>query len=163
MTNTKHTPRHDVIYLIDTGDEIAWCDCPDPTGYEDPQDATKYLRATPEREAAPELLEALCDMVSDRAELSKATIEFAERAIAKARGVSVAIVASRSSNPIQQYANSSLIAAAPEQNAALQCLVDTVCALLADGSIKIPDERLQWLERAAREGERVLDKARGLS
>ena len=38
--------------------------------------------------AAPELYEALCDMVSDRDCLSKKTIEFAERALAKARGES---------------------------------------------------------------------------
>ena len=36
--------------------------------------------------AAPELLEALCDMVSDRAELSEATVQFAKAAIAKATG-----------------------------------------------------------------------------
>lgn len=59
--------------------------------------------------------------------------------------------------------DAALLAAAPEQRAALQCLVDTVCALLADGSITIPDERLQSLENAAREGQLALDKARGES
>jgi hypothetical protein len=36
--------------------------------------------------AAPELLEALRDMVSDHAELSEATLAFARAAIAKAQG-----------------------------------------------------------------------------
>ncbi len=36
--------------------------------------------------AAPELLEALQDMVSDRNELSEATVRFAKAAIAKATG-----------------------------------------------------------------------------
>lgn len=36
--------------------------------------------------AAPELLEALCDMVSDHDDLSDATLAFARAAIAKARG-----------------------------------------------------------------------------
>ena len=38
--------------------------------------------------AAPDLYEALCDMVSDRECLSEATIDFAKRALAKARGES---------------------------------------------------------------------------
>ncbi len=38
--------------------------------------------------AAPELYEALCDMVSDRSCLSDATIDFARTALAKARGQS---------------------------------------------------------------------------
>ena len=36
--------------------------------------------------AAPELYEALCDMVSDHDDLSEATLEFARAALAKARG-----------------------------------------------------------------------------
>jgi hypothetical protein len=36
--------------------------------------------------AAPDLLEALCDMVSDRDCLSEGTIAFAKKATAKARG-----------------------------------------------------------------------------
>lgn len=36
--------------------------------------------------AAPELLEALCDMVSDHEDLSEATLQFARAAIAKATG-----------------------------------------------------------------------------
>lgn len=36
--------------------------------------------------SAPDLYEALCDMVSDRNELSQATIRFAENALEKARG-----------------------------------------------------------------------------
>ena len=39
--------------------------------------------------AAPDMYEALCDMVSDRDCLSKATVEFAEKALKKARGESV--------------------------------------------------------------------------
>jgi hypothetical protein len=38
--------------------------------------------------AAPELLEALRDMVSDHADLSEATLQFARAAIAKATGAS---------------------------------------------------------------------------
>ena len=36
--------------------------------------------------AAPDLYDALCDMVSDHAEISQATLDFARRALAKARG-----------------------------------------------------------------------------
>ena len=39
-------------------------------------------------EAAPDMYEALCDMISDRDCLSEATVEFARKAIAKARGES---------------------------------------------------------------------------
>ena len=37
--------------------------------------------------AAPDLLEALCDMVSDVNETSEATLEFAKKAINKAKGL----------------------------------------------------------------------------
>jgi hypothetical protein len=36
---------HDNIYLIDMGDEIVWCDDPDPDGKTDSKDVIKYVRA----------------------------------------------------------------------------------------------------------------------
>jgi len=38
------TNNPEVIYLIDTGDGVAWCDDPDPTGYGECNDAVKYVR-----------------------------------------------------------------------------------------------------------------------
>jgi hypothetical protein len=49
----------DVIYLIDTGDEISWCDDPNPSGDLEPDDVVKYIKATPKALAAPDMLEAL--------------------------------------------------------------------------------------------------------
>ena len=33
------------IWLIDMGDEITWCDCPDPSGDVHPDDVCEYIRA----------------------------------------------------------------------------------------------------------------------
>lgn len=45
----------EVIYLIDTGDGVAWCGDPDPTGYGECDDAVKYVRGD-----AYEALQAEC-------------------------------------------------------------------------------------------------------
>lgn len=34
----------DKIYLIDMGDEVTWCDCPDPSGYVDERDVVSYTK-----------------------------------------------------------------------------------------------------------------------
>lgn len=47
-----------VIYLIDTGDEISWCDDPNPSGYIEPDDVVMYVKSSIDK-AAPDLLEAL--------------------------------------------------------------------------------------------------------
>ena len=47
---------------------------------------SKTIAFDPVKEAAQELYEALCDMVSDRDDLSPVTIAFAKAALAKARG-----------------------------------------------------------------------------
>ena len=36
--------RNEKIYLIDMGDEITWCDEPDPSGNVEPEDVTAYIR-----------------------------------------------------------------------------------------------------------------------
>ena len=45
----------DVIYLIDTGDEISWCDDPNPSGDLEPDDSVAYVK----KEQRDELLNAL--------------------------------------------------------------------------------------------------------
>jgi len=32
------------IYLLDLGDDIVWCDCPEPSNDIEPEDVTKYVR-----------------------------------------------------------------------------------------------------------------------
>lgn len=48
----------EVIYLIDTGDGIVWCDDPDPTGYGECGDTVKYVRWD-----AYETVQAECDIL----------------------------------------------------------------------------------------------------
>lgn len=36
----------DFIYLIDTGDQIAWCDDPAPGPNDDPNESVAYVRAS---------------------------------------------------------------------------------------------------------------------
>jgi hypothetical protein len=36
----------DVIYLIDVGDEITWCNHPNPTGEVEPGDVVRYEKAS---------------------------------------------------------------------------------------------------------------------
>lgn len=43
MSNKGDNPK--TIYLIDMGDQIAWCDSPDPDGNIEPEDVTEYIRA----------------------------------------------------------------------------------------------------------------------
>lgn len=88
MTKAQHTPG-------------PW-NCDQTVGFatfvgaeENPNIAAVHFKDTDEGKAnarliaaAPELYEALCDMISDRDCLSEATVDFAQRAIAKARGQS---------------------------------------------------------------------------
>lgn len=53
-----------VIYLIDCGDEISWCDDPNPSGYIEPEDVVKYIKSSV-NDAAPQLLEALERLIND--------------------------------------------------------------------------------------------------
>jgi len=86
MSNTKHTPgpwHYDPHYLTVQVDST-WMD-------DDNDKPVKCIIARVNEDAnarliaaAPELLEALQDMVSDHECLSKPTIDFARRAIAKA-------------------------------------------------------------------------------
>jgi hypothetical protein len=54
----------DRIWLLDLGDEITWCDCPDPSGDIHPDDAVAYVKAlkidtlTTENERLKERVEA---------------------------------------------------------------------------------------------------------
>lgn len=88
MTQSKHTPapwvlipdpdadnRWDMVKVSD----CRYIQCEGRT-YKEAQ-ANAYLVS-----AAPELLEALMDMVSDVNETSEATLNFAKKAIKKARG-----------------------------------------------------------------------------
>ncbi len=61
----------DVIYLIDCGDEITWCDDPNPSGDLEPDDVVMYEKSSV-KSAAPALLEAL--------EAAKSKIECSQRA-----------------------------------------------------------------------------------
>jgi hypothetical protein len=54
----------DVIYLIDGGDEVTWCDDQNPSGEIDPEDTVMYLKATPMALAAQDMLEALINAKS---------------------------------------------------------------------------------------------------
>jgi hypothetical protein len=49
----------DVIYLIDMGDEISWCDDPNPSGNYEPDDSIAYVK----KEQRDQLLEALEDLM----------------------------------------------------------------------------------------------------
>lgn len=77
-----------VIYLIDTGDEISWCDDPNPSGYIEPDDVVMYVKSSIDK-AAPDLLEALEDALKT-AKFERHPFrpwhKQAEDAIAKARG-----------------------------------------------------------------------------
>ena len=94
MSSSKHTPGPWAIYngcnvYPDNGDTKARHHVAEvtPEGWQ-----SEHCDITPEEHkanarliaAAPELLEALQDMVSDHECLSKPTIDFARRAIAKA-------------------------------------------------------------------------------
>ena len=43
MTSAKELP--DEIYLIRQGDEVVWCEHPDPAPDVEPEDVTKYVKA----------------------------------------------------------------------------------------------------------------------
>lgn len=63
---TANSPE--VIYLIDTGDGVAWCDDPDPTGDGECDDAVKYVRGDAYESLQAEcekLVEALERMIED--------------------------------------------------------------------------------------------------
>jgi len=72
----------DVIYLIDMGDEIAWCDDPNPSGNYEPDDSIAYVK----KEQRDQLLEALEDLMAIAKEsrgiagyhLNRATAEWDE-------------------------------------------------------------------------------------
>lgn len=57
------TKSPEVIYLIDTGDGVDWCDDPDPTGYGECDDAVKYVRGD-----TYEALKAECEKLRKDAE-----------------------------------------------------------------------------------------------
>ena len=71
----RNNPRLDDLAIVYGENEEHICD----TVYEI-ADANLII-------AAPDLLEALCDMVSDINETSEATLEFAKKAINKAKGL----------------------------------------------------------------------------
>ena len=41
----------DTIYLIDMGDEVTWCDSPDPSGGVHPDDVCEYVKSAQLAEA----------------------------------------------------------------------------------------------------------------
>jgi hypothetical protein len=77
-----------VIYLIDMGDEIAWCDDPNPSGECAPDDSIAYVK----KEQRDELLELLTRArfyvaeYAKRSDMADETLLNIDRAIAKAKG-----------------------------------------------------------------------------
>ena len=47
------TPKR--IWLIDMGDETAWCDCPDPSDDIDPRDICEYIKMSEYKKLEKEL------------------------------------------------------------------------------------------------------------
>jgi hypothetical protein len=86
---SKHTPGPWIVHTdghsidVRAVDFYVGCISADPDTDEEYETNAANARLIA---AAPDLLEALFDMVSDHADLNPATIEFARRAIAKATG-----------------------------------------------------------------------------
>lgn len=57
------------IWLIDTGDDVAWCDHSDPTGETDPRDTTQYIRADIVNKRIKALEAMVQEIGADRAKL----------------------------------------------------------------------------------------------
>jgi hypothetical protein len=57
--------NHEVIYLIDAGDEIVWCEDPAPGTGMDESEAVRYIRAdqTPAQIKADAINEFVCSMI----------------------------------------------------------------------------------------------------
>ena len=97
LVSNKHISLGDLIYQIREREGEGW-DGPWVIQWGDAvknatellarEDAERKGKEDLARAVAPELLEALRGMVSDRAELNPATIDYARRVIAKAEGKS---------------------------------------------------------------------------
>lgn len=77
-----------VIYLIDTGDEISWCDDQNPSGDIDIDDTIKYVKSSIS-DALLEALEEIYQMVQESYHVDDSNMETMDKvyaAIAAARG-----------------------------------------------------------------------------
>ena len=57
------------IWLIDSGGDVVWCDCPDPSNEIDPRDTTEYVRADIVKKRIKALEAMVHEVGADRARL----------------------------------------------------------------------------------------------
>jgi len=80
----------DVIYLIDMGDEIAWCDDPNPSGEYEPDDSIAYVKKAQRDQLLETLEEArmYVDMAGENCynPVADKLLEKIDAAIAAAKG-----------------------------------------------------------------------------